>query len=250
MNFIGVDACKKGWFAVALDRRGNWKIGIFKTIGDFWSSFQNASLILIDIPIGLPYRGKRECDTQTRKILRQRASSVFAVPCREALQVNTYRQACQINKRVTGVKLSIQTWNISAKIREIDKWLCHNKKAQTRVRESHPELCFWALAGGCSMTYSKKTAPGFEERLSILNKFYPKTGAIVDKALDQFLRKDLTIDDILDALVLAVSAGFSSKSIKTVPLNPPRDPKGLPMQIVFFVLNRADTMDMPKELMP
>ncbi|GAH18379.1 unnamed protein product, partial [marine sediment metagenome] len=69
-------------------------------------------------------------------------------------------------------------------------------------------------------------------------------------ALDQFLRKDLTRDDILDALVLAVSAGFSSKSIKTVPLNPPRDPKGLPMQIVFFVLNRADTMDMPKELMP
>ena len=69
MVVVGVDACKKGWFAVALDRRGNWKIGIFKTIDDLWSTFQNVSLILIDIPIGLPYSGKRMCDTETRKIL-------------------------------------------------------------------------------------------------------------------------------------------------------------------------------------
>jgi len=27
MNFVGVDACRKGWFSVALDRQGNWKIG-------------------------------------------------------------------------------------------------------------------------------------------------------------------------------------------------------------------------------
>jgi predicted RNase H-like nuclease len=81
-----VDACKKGWFAITLDRRGNWDIGIFQTVVDFWSAFRNVSLILIDIPIGLPYSGKRRCDTETRKLLGRRASDVFPVPCRKALE--------------------------------------------------------------------------------------------------------------------------------------------------------------------
>ena len=235
MNFIGVDACKKGWFAVALDRQGNWDIGIFKTIVDFWGAFQKVSLILIDIPIGLPYSGKRSCDIETRKILGRRASSVFPVPCRKALQAKTYGQACRINQQVMGVKLTIQTWNISAKIVEVDRLLRNNKQAQRRIRESHPELCFWSLAGGHPMVYSKKRPQGFSERYSILQKIYPQTKAIVGKALERFMRKDLARDDILDAIVLAVSARFRLTSIRTVPPAPPRDKKDLPMEIVYFV---------------
>ena len=48
-------------------------------------------------------------------------------------------------------------------------------------------------------------------------KIYPQTEAIVDNALQQFRRKDLARDDILDAIVL-------------------RDNKGLPMEIVYFYL--------------
>ena len=93
---------------------------------------------------------------ESRRLLGKRGSSVFAVPCREALSARTYRQACRINQRILGVKLSIQTWNIAAKIREIDTWLCTNPKLQPKIRESHPELCFWALAGGHAMSYPKK----------------------------------------------------------------------------------------------
>jgi hypothetical protein len=32
MNFVGVDACQKGWFAVTLDRQGIQDIAIFKNI--------------------------------------------------------------------------------------------------------------------------------------------------------------------------------------------------------------------------
>lgn len=234
MNFAGVDACKKGWFAVALDRQGNWDIGIFKDVVDFWSAFQNASLVLIDIPIGLPYCQKRRCDIEARKLLDRRASSVFPVPCREALQAKTYGQACRMNQQVMGVKLTIQTWNISAKIVEVDRFLRNNKPAQRRIRESHPELCFRALAGGHPMAYSKKKPQGFSERYSILKKIYPETKAIVDNALKRFRRKDLARDDILDAIVLAVSAKLPLTSIRTVPSNPPRDKKGLPMEIVYF----------------
>ena len=237
MNFVGVDACKKGWFAVALDRQGIRDIGIFKSIDALWRVFQNATAIFIDMPIGLPYADKRRCDMETRNILNRRASCVFPVPCREALHASTYPQACRINEQVLGVKLTIQTWNISAKILEVDRFLSNNKQARRRLRESHPELCFWALAGGRTMVYPKKTAKGLVERRSVLAKNCPQTSEIIQQALDQFQRKDLARDDILDALVLAISAkmGSNSNASRTLPLNPPVDKKGLPMQIVYAV---------------
>ncbi len=235
MDFIGVDGCRNGWFAVALDSIDNWKIDVFKTFDDLWGNWKPISMMFIDIPIGLPDSGSRACDRETRKILGQKGSSVFAVPCRKALQAKSYRQACRINKQVSGVSLSIQTWNIMAKIKEVDTWLQNNQKVRSRVRESHPELCFWAMAGGLSMAHSKKTAMGFGERYALLFENYPQTSAIVHQALAQFRRKDLARDDILDALALAVSAKRGIKSIRTAPQNPPRDKKRLPMEIVYAV---------------
>jgi predicted RNase H-like nuclease len=233
MNFIGVDACKKGWFAVSLGHQDSWKINIYKTTGDFGKTLQAAALIFIDIPIGLPDTRRRLCDLQARKILRQRSSSVFTVPCREALTAKSHQRACRINQQMMGIGISIQTWNISSKIIEVDQWLCNKKPAKQQIRESHPELCFWALAGGKPMAYPKKSPQGFAERYAILKKNHPHTEAMVDLALHQFRRKDLARDDILDAIVLAVSAGCPAESIKTVPSDPPRDTKGLPMEIVY-----------------
>jgi predicted RNase H-like nuclease len=235
MNFIGVDACKKGWFAVSLNSQNNLQIDIFDHIHNLWDSFQKPSLILIDMPIGLPSSGKRLCDAEARKILKHRGSSIFPVPCREALKTKTYGQACRINKKVLGVRLSVQSWNISGKIREVDRWMIKNKPMRGCIRESHPELCFWALAGGQAMKHSKKTPRGFSERYALLLKIYPAAKTIVDHALKRFLRKDLAKDDILDATALAVSARFPSKFIRTVPQKPPRDKKGLPMEIVYAV---------------
>lgn len=233
MNFIGVDGCRGGWFAVALGSGRNWVIGIYKTIDELWNAMNSPSMMFIDIPIGLPHSNRRDCDLETRKLLGRRSSSVFAVPCRKALRAKTYQQACRINKQVVGVKLSIQTWHIAAKIKEVDTWLQHTRKARSRVHESHPELCFWALAGNHAMVYPKKTPEGFKERYFILEKNHPQTGAIVKQALARFRRKDLAHDDILDALVLAVAARFSAGKPTTVPSTPPVDEKGRPMEIVY-----------------
>lgn len=216
---------------------------IFDTIGALWKAFQNASLILIDIPIGLPHSGKRNCDVEARRILKQRASSVFPVPCREALKGESYVQASKLNKSILGVKLSIQTWNILGKIREVDEFLRNNIQRQGRIKESHPEVCFWALARGRPMVYSKKSAPGFIERHTILEKTFPTTREIAETALQKFARKDLARDDILDATVLAVSAALPLKSKKTIPENPPRDQNGLPMEIVFFMATGVEFLD-------
>jgi predicted RNase H-like nuclease len=71
MYFVGLDACRNGWFAVSLCYQGNWKIDIYKTIGDLGKAFQKAALIFIDMPIGLPHANRRLCDLQTRKIWMQ-----------------------------------------------------------------------------------------------------------------------------------------------------------------------------------
>ncbi|MFC1828990.1 hypothetical protein ACFL0O_05205, partial [Thermodesulfobacteriota bacterium] len=50
----------------------------------------------------------------------------------------------------------------------------------------------------------------------------------------EFLRKDLSKDDILDALSAAISGFLSKGKLKTIPANPERDVAGLPIEIVFF----------------
>jgi predicted RNase H-like nuclease len=51
--------------------------------------------------------------------------------------------------------------------------------------------------------------------------------------MSKFLRKDLAQDDILDALVLAVTALSQPQSVVTFPSNPPHDDMQLPMEIVY-----------------
>ena len=233
MQFIGIDACKKGWFAVSIATDKRFTIGIFETIADFWNSLKSNALILIDIPIGLPVGGKRQCDVEARGLLQKRAFSVFPVPCRQAIHATGYQKACKINQKILGVKLSVQTWNIAGKIREVDDLLRKNKKARRCVRESHPEVCFWALAGGSPMSHYKKSERGFTDRFNLLKQINPATAFIVDTAREEFPRKYLARDDILDATALAVTAKGGVNALASIPENPPRDSLGLPMEIVY-----------------
>ena len=56
-------------------------------------------LVLIDIPIGLPKKESRLCDRLAREKLGPRRSSVFTVPCRDAVYAKNYKEACQTNHR-------------------------------------------------------------------------------------------------------------------------------------------------------
>ena len=40
MKYIGVDACKKGWFAVCFEPDKRWTIEIFDSIDNLWNVFQ------------------------------------------------------------------------------------------------------------------------------------------------------------------------------------------------------------------
>ena len=143
MKVAGADGCRAGWFTVLLEN-GHWKVFIFPDIFTLWQECREASLILLDIPIGLREKHTKErlCDLQARILLgHERGMSIFPAPCRDAIYTKNYKEACKINKRMTGRKLTIQTWNIIPRIREVDILLKKLKSDRLIVRETHPEIC-------------------------------------------------------------------------------------------------------------
>jgi predicted RNase H-like nuclease len=221
---------------VAIGSHAAWRYGLHGTIGELAGAYPEADLTLIDIPIGLPSTTKRRCDGEARRLLGpSRASSIFPVPCRAALAAHDYREACAINKRVLGVELSKQTWNILPKIREVDDWLRQDDKP--RLRECHPELAFWAFAGGRIMGYSKKTKEGRDERLALLRAYFRHADDLYAAALSAYTRKSVAADDIIDALALALTARLSGGGLLRVPTHPQLDAMGLPMEMVYAPLH-------------
>ena len=233
MNYVGVDGCPKGWFAVSIDENDHYEINIFDHIETLWQQYQKSALILVDIPIGLPHWRSRLCDIEARKLLGKRGSSVFPAPSREAIQQPNYENACKVNQKILGKKLPLQAWNICSKIKQVDDVMNRNEQARKLIRESHPEIAFWALAAGRAMVHNKKSGEGLEERLSLLKIVIANAEQIFDEAVQTFRRKDVAKDDILDALALAITAASPSETIITIPENPELDVKDLPMEIVY-----------------
>jgi predicted RNase H-like nuclease len=236
VKFIGVDGCKRGWFFVGLDDNNSWNIGILSKISELSELITASDLILVDIPIGLweDNKNERQCDLEARKVLKQRRSSVFPVPSRLALNCKTYEEGSQVNYEYTARKLSRQSWAIASKIKEMDKFLGEIETPE-KIREFHPEVGFWGLNNYVAMQYSKKSQEGFNERLALLSNYCWYAKDIVEMAKRKYHRKEVAKDDIIDALVAAVTAKFHP-SLGTLPQEPERDSKGWSMEIVYAKL--------------
>lgn len=231
---VGVDGCPAGWFAVGLDGE-RWTTTVFSSIKDLWAENSIADLILIDIPIGLREEGhdERRCDVKARKLVGwPRCSSVFPAPCRAAIYKNTYEKASLINNERTGRKLSLQSYHISHKIRDVDEFLTENQGPCQAIRETHPEICFWAFAGR-PMEHPKRKTAGFRERVAALGSFFTKAVEIIEEASRLYLRRDVGRDDIVDALAAAVTAVGGADGLVSIPDKPEYDSVGLRMEIVY-----------------
>lgn len=233
---VGVDGCKTGWLAVT--RNGARLVhGLFASIGDLASAFRDAERILIDIPIGLPWADVpiRPCDRLARRALgKTRKSSVFPVPCREALTACDLDCARTLNKACVGRSVGAQTWGISPKIAEVDGFLLANRGHHANIREVHPEVCFWALAGRRPMMHSKTTREGREERLRVLQRYEPSVGSFLNAVLSATLRKDVWPDDVLDAVVAFVTAEARHGELASLSGDPSRDVAGLPIEMLYL----------------
>ena len=235
MAVVGIDGCRAGWFAVRLEDSGEVQTNVFGELDALWQAWGDASQILVDIPIGLPDKNKkhRSCDSIARRLIGPRRSSVFPPPSRAALERPTYRQASDANSKAVDRKLAWQTFYLIPKVREVDRLLRENDAARKSVREVHPEVCFWAFAGERPMSSNKKRAAGREERLALLARVDRRTDAIVQSAKNAFLRREVAVDDILDALVATYTAEGGDSPLRSIPAVPEADSCGLPIEMVY-----------------
>ena len=231
VRLCGVDGCRAGWIGITEElatTRFTWHV--HPTLAALAAATM-ANLIAVDIPIGLPDCGSRECDMVARRLLGPgRGSSVFPAPIRPLLDAHSPADACARREAIERKRLSIQAWAILPKIREVDSALRASPELRTRVREVHPEVCFFYLTGGSPMRHAKKTRAGRDERLALLR---PVFGSAVDEALTDRRRLGCAADDILDAFVGLWTArrAWQDEAV-TLPATPPRDRYGLPMEMM------------------
>jgi predicted RNase H-like nuclease len=210
---LGVDGCRGGWIgALVTGRSVTWHH--LATIGEALA--MDADAVGVDMPIGLPPTGRRACDLAAKAVLGRAHPRVFLAPPRGVLGATTYDQAGRLHRELTGgLGLSVQTWHLVPKIREVDA-----VADDPRLVEVHPELSLAELAGTGPLP-SKKTAAGRAARVALLRGWLGDLG-------------DLPAgDDGVDALAVAWSAyRWVTGTARELPGVPTHDENGRPMRIV------------------
>ncbi|MEO1160149.1 MAG: DUF429 domain-containing protein [Pseudomonadota bacterium] len=225
--FLGLDGCKTGWVMVSWSGDSD-AIPQASIIPDIRAALDtDATHIGVDMPIGFPATTARSCEVLARRYIGPRRSSVFPVPCRDAVMADDYRVACDINARILGAKFSRQAFMLFPKMREVDAAI--TPQAQSRIFEVHPEVAFCALNDGRPLQHSKKTAHGAELRRALL-----MAGGFPLARLQHphWKKSQAADDDILDACACAWSAcRIGSGHHIVFPAIPELDARGLRMEI-------------------
>jgi 8-oxo-dGTP diphosphatase len=228
---IGVDGCKGGWIAAVYDH-GNLRIEKYNVIEEIIERYPHFNDFLIDMVIGFPSnQGHIRPDTTARSLIPGRTSTIFAVPSREAVYMNTEAEQIEANKRILEKGLAKQTMAIMTKMRELDVFLNANSQYKNVIKESHPEVCFARLNGTVVMS-KKVDFDGMSERVHILKKYIPdlEISVILTKAKELKCKAD----DIVDAICLAVTANLNCQGKgDSIPAEPMYDDNGLMMRMVI-----------------
>jgi predicted RNase H-like nuclease len=226
-NAWGIDGYRKGWIAVAIGPQGKCR---FELIGNTATlAALDPAMTMIDIPIGLPERGYRDCDKAARALLKGAQSRVFLGLRRPLLgYLDNYAAANAWAKEADGKGLAKQAFAILPKIAAIDRVM--SPERQERFRESHPELVFARLNGGAPLI-SKHVPDGLCARRDILARHGFDD---IDRWLGQLRGTGAKPDDLLDACVLAVAANEAlAGQARRVAGIDRRDAKGLRMEIWY-----------------
>ncbi|WP_371381395.1 DUF429 domain-containing protein [Sporomusa aerivorans] len=237
---VGIDSCKKtgryhGWAAFWIEETGDYGYAVYPAIADIMADHHAAACLLIDIPIGLPETQAEDAarpDSELRRRLKGKSSSVFNTPCRQAVYCQDKQTAKTINQAVLKKSLSEQSLGFSGKIRQVDEFLRNHPQYIGRLSESHPEYGFAILNAGRPLMSKKSEEAGLGERRSVLRQFFSKADNALDEIIAHYPQR--LLDDFLDAMVLAVMGSIGLKTgFASIPAQPAKDRQGLPMEVVY-----------------
>ena len=133
MFVVGVDGCRAGWIAVALEDGRFAGASMFESFRGLCDAVPDAVVLAVDIPIGFAGGQERACDRLVREWVASRNSSVFPTPPRQVLEAPSYEVAVQVARRTTGKGVSRQSYALARKILEVDRVV-----RETRFAKSVP----------------------------------------------------------------------------------------------------------------
>jgi len=199
-TFVGLDGIPGGWVAVYLEGAGSQRFAHAGSIAQLLAAgFERA---MIDMPIGLPERGYRQCDLEARKLV---GSRVFLGARRGVWNFKTLDEANAYYWREEGKGrgISMQLFCIREKLRELNEF-----PAPPRLFEAHPEVIFWRLAG--RVLASKRAPKGRAERIGLLERHGIRT---IRRWLDHQRGTGIGRDDLIDACACALAARDSMRRL-------------------------------------
>lgn len=228
---IGIDGCKEGWVVARVQER-RLILEKCKDMEEIAVKFSNADEILIDMVVGLPESmGDIRPDSFARRILEGKSMAIFAVPCRQAIYAEDEESMISLNKKILDKGLGRQTIAIIPKMREVDTFLANHRSYISRIKESHPEVCFSRLYGKTVMT-NKTKLDGMEQRIEILKDYIDNLS--IEEIRERAKKLRCSASDILDAACLAVTANMALEDkIQIIPEMPMNDHRGIPMRMVI-----------------
>ena len=225
-SVIGIDGCKAGWIIAKTLENESISFQIIKNLNDLKRI--NVSHIGIDIPLQLSHTGKRFAEIEARSLLKNRACTIFTPPTLNALRAKNYMDACEVNFKECGKRISKQSWNLFPKIKEAQEFLENKSINKLRVFEVHPELSFMAMNDMSLVQASKKTDIGREIRIKLIQKFFPKFS--FESVRNEYKKNQALDDDILDSVSVLWS---TQRIVDNIANFVPKDPKRIDMRIYF-----------------
>ena len=167
---VGIDWMKPYWLAAEIN--GN-EVSIRKLthITEINECYCDADAVLIDIPVGLPESAEEDCsrpDRWARSLLSgNRKSTIFPVPCRQAIGMETYEKASAENERVLGRKLTSQSYGFSKMIRQVDDFLDEIIRDFETLYRDNAELTSKLEAAEAEVSHLKAKSDEVEKSLEL-----------------------------------------------------------------------------------
>jgi len=227
-SVIGIDGCKSGWITAKILENKSISFQIIENLNDRYLQESNLSHIGIDIPLQLSHSGKRLAEIEARSLLKNRACTIFSPPTLNALRAKSYIDACDVNFKECGKRISKQSWNLFPKIREAQAFLENNSISKLGIFEVHPELSFMAMNDMSLIVESKKTDIGREIRINLIKKFFPRFS--FKSVRNKFKKTQVLDDDILDSISVLWS---TQRIVDNIANFVPKDHKKTNMRIYF-----------------
>ena len=175
---------------------------------------------MIDLPVGLPDCGYRQCDIDAKGLV---GSRVFLGARWGIWQFKCYQDANAYYWRAGDKGISQQLWCIRDKLKEVNEWMTPDR--QIKLLETHPELVFKRLTG--ADLESKKSATGRQQRIKMLLAHGVKE---IEHWLEMRRGTGNGRDDMIDASVCALAARESKNRF---PRKPEFDSRGIRMEIWY-----------------